>query len=81
MEQYGKRLKTSKNTKRVSQKKKKKEKVNVVVGQCSLPETTFAYDGYRSLHVSSLKFSSCGFLVTHLTRSATRRWPPFDPKN
>ena len=49
MEHSGETLKTSKKTKRVTQKKKNKK--NIVVGQSSFPQTMFADDGNRSPYI------------------------------
>ena len=53
MEQYGKGLKTSKKTERASQKKKK---VNIVVGQRSLPELRLLETGVLVLQVGGSQF-------------------------
>ena len=53
MEQYGKGLKTSKNTERASQKKKK---LNIVVEQRSLPETRMMETGVLVLQVGGSQF-------------------------
>ena len=53
MEQYGKGLKTSKKTKSASQKKKK---VNIVVGQRSLPETKMMETGVLVFQVGGFQF-------------------------
>ena len=49
MEQYGKGLKTSKKTKRVTRKRKN----YIVVGQSSFPQTLIAYDGNRNPYALS----------------------------
>ena len=41
----------------------------------------FAYDGYRSIYVSSLKLSGCGRQIANLTGSTTGMWRLYDPKN
>ena len=53
MEQYGKGLKTSKNTERASQKKKK---LNIVVEQRSLPETRMMETGVLVFQVGGSQF-------------------------
>ena len=62
------RLNTSKKTKRASRKKK----VNTVVGQCSLPQTIFAYDGNRNLCVLTEKLSGCELQIAHLKGTTAR---------
>ena len=53
MQQYGKGLKSSKKTKSASQKKKK---VNIVVGQRSLPETKMMETGVLVFQVGGFQF-------------------------
>ena len=54
MEQYGKGLKTSKKTERASQKKKK---LNIVVGQRSLPELRMQETGVLVFQVGGSQFA------------------------
>ena len=63
MEQKGK---GSKHLKRQNLQVKRIKKVNKAVGQHSLPGKTFAYNGYRSHYVSSLKLSGCGCQIVLL---------------
>ena len=58
----------------------KTRKLNIVVGQGSLPQTMFADDGNSSFDVSNWRLSVRGHNLAHLTRSTTRTWPPWNPK-
>ena len=52
------------------------KKVNINVGQGSLPQTMFADDGNSSPDVPNWKLSARGHNLAHLTGSTTRTWPP-----
>ena len=51
---------------------KEAKKVNIVVGQSSLPQTMFANVGNRSPCVSNWRFSVCERNIAHLTGSTTK---------